>query len=78
MEHFGDLMHGFSVALTAENFMYCWIGAVLGTVVGVLPGLGSAATIALLLPVTYAMPPTSGRRRSVIVFRSRRKKVSSG
>jgi putative tricarboxylic transport membrane protein len=41
------------------NLLYCFIGVTLGTVVGVLPGLGSAATIALLLPITYYLPPTS-------------------
>ena len=56
MEHFADLMHGFAVALQGENFLYCWIGAVLGTLVGVLPGLGPIATIAILLPVTFKIP----------------------
>lgn len=47
-----DLMHGFSVALTPENLMWSGIGVLLGTFIGVLPGLGPGLTIALLLPVT--------------------------
>ena len=54
-----SLALGFSVSLTPANLAYCFAGVLLGTLVGVLPGLGSAATIALLLPVTYRMPPTS-------------------
>src|SRR6185503_10075502 len=50
---------GFSVSLQPMNLLYCFIGVLLGTLVGVLPGLGSAATIALLLPVTYSIPPVS-------------------
>lgn len=59
MEILHNLALGFSVSLQPLNLLYCFIGVLLGTLVGVLPGLGSAATIALLLPVTYAMPPTS-------------------
>ncbi len=51
-----NLGTGFGVALTAENFLYCLLGATLGTVVGVLPGLGPLATIAILLPVTLKIP----------------------
>lgn len=43
--------------LTPENIVYCFIGALIGTVVGVLPGIGPAATLALLLPVTFALEP---------------------
>lgn len=59
MEIFNGLLHGFSVALTPGNLMWCFVGCFLGTVVGVLPGLGPAATIAMLLPLTFQMPPTS-------------------
>ena len=48
---------GFGVALTLENLFWCLVGAVIGTAVGVLPGLGPVATMALLLPVTYYLPP---------------------
>ena len=48
---------GLSVAFTAQNLMYALIGCILGTLIGVLPGLGPVATIAMLLPATYALPP---------------------
>jgi putative tricarboxylic transport membrane protein len=53
------LAGGFAVALTPTNLAYCFLGALIGTAIGVLPGLGPPATIALLLPVTYGMPATS-------------------
>jgi putative tricarboxylic transport membrane protein len=59
MEVLGNLAAGFAVALTPANLLYCLLGAVIGTAIGVLPGLGPPATIALLLPVTYGIPPTS-------------------
>ena len=49
---------GFSVALTWQNLMYCFIGCFLGTLIGVLPGIGPVATIAMLLPITFNLPPT--------------------
>ena len=54
-----NVILGFSVSLAPINLLYAFIGVVVGTVVGVLPGLGSAATIALLLPITYSLPATS-------------------
>ena len=60
MESFGYLMQGFAVALTPYNLLWCFIGVFLGTVIGILPGLGPAATIAMLLPLTFQMNPTSG------------------
>ena len=59
MDVFSSLMDGFATALTPMNFLYAVIGVLLGTAVGVLPGLGPAMTVALLLPVTYALEPTS-------------------
>ncbi|OGA51267.1 MAG: transporter [Betaproteobacteria bacterium RIFCSPLOWO2_12_FULL_62_13] len=59
MDILSSLALGFSVSLEPANLAYCFIGVLLGTLVGVLPGLGSAATIALLLPITYRIPPTS-------------------
>jgi putative tricarboxylic transport membrane protein len=53
------VLNGFAVSLTVERILYCLLGTVLGTVVGVLPGLGPAATIALLLPVTYRVDTVS-------------------
>src|SRR5512136_3392495 len=55
MEVFYGLINGFAIALTPINLLFCFLGAVLGTAVGVLPGLGPAATIALLLPIAYAI-----------------------
>lgn len=57
MELFNNLSLGFETAFTLQNLMYCFIGCVLGTLIGVLPGLGPIATIAMLLPATYALPP---------------------
>ena len=57
MELLDNLALGFSTALTFQNLAYCLIGCVLGTLIGVLPGLGPIATIAMLLPATYALPP---------------------
>src|SRR5438270_296625 len=59
METFAALGHGMLVALQPINLLYATIGVVLGTAVGVLPGIGPAMTVALLLPVTYSMQPTS-------------------
>ena len=59
MDILTSLVGGFAVALTGWNLLYCFTGAVIGTAIGVLPGLGPPATIALLLPVTYGMDTTS-------------------
>src|SRR4026209_692239 len=50
-------MQGFAVALEPMNLLWCFVGVVLGTVVGVMPGLGPPATIAMLLPLTFLMNP---------------------
>lgn len=52
-----SLIDGFGVALTPENLLWALLGVFLGTLVGVLPGIGPALTVALLLPVTYALDP---------------------
>ncbi|MEA2986186.1 MAG: putative tricarboxylic transport rane protein [Alphaproteobacteria bacterium] len=54
------LLHGFYVALQPTNIFWCFVGCLLGTVVGILPGLGPAATISLLLPLTFSMDPAGG------------------
>src|SRR5215210_3587529 len=59
MDLLNNLILGFGVALTLNNVMYCFIGVLLGTLIGVLPGIGPVATIAMLLPATYALPPVS-------------------
>jgi len=59
MELLHNLSIGFSTALTLQNLFYCFVGSLLGTLIGVLPGIGPAATIAVLLPVTYSLTPES-------------------
>ncbi len=59
MEEINALFHGFSVALTPFNLLLMFIGVTLGVLIGVLPGLGGANGIAILLPLTFTMPPTS-------------------
>jgi putative tricarboxylic transport membrane protein len=53
-----DLIHGIMSSLTLSNLLYCFIGCSLGTLVGVLPGLGPAATLSILLPMTMHLDPT--------------------
>src|SRR5438132_13920008 len=59
MDLVANLSLGFGVAFTFTNLLYCLIGCILGTLIGVLPGIGPVATIAMLLPATYALPPVS-------------------
>jgi putative tricarboxylic transport membrane protein len=59
MDLISNLSIGFGVAFTPINLLYSFIGVFLGTVIGVLPGIGPVATIAMLLPATYALPPVS-------------------
>lgn len=59
MEIIGFLGLGFSVALDPINILYCFIGVLLGTLVGVLPGIGPTATIAMLLPITFSLSPAA-------------------
>ena len=59
MELFQNLATGFGVAFTFQNLIYCFVGCLLGTLIGVLPGIGPVATIAMLLPATYALPPVA-------------------
>ena len=59
MDLIANLSLGFATALTLQNLLYAFIGCVLGTLIGVLPGLGPVATIAMLLPVTYGLNPTT-------------------
>ena len=54
---FSNLTLGFSVALSLKNLFWCFMGALIGTAIGVLPGVGPVATMALLLPVTYFLTP---------------------
>ncbi len=59
MDLFNNLALGFGVAFTAQNLLYAFVGCLLGTLIGVLPGIGPLATIAMLLPATYALPPVA-------------------
>jgi putative tricarboxylic transport membrane protein len=59
MEELGNLAHGFGVALTLPNIGFMFVGIILGVLIGVLPGLGGANGIAILLPLTFSMNPTS-------------------
>ena len=59
MDLLSNLGIGLMAAVTAQNLLYCLIGCLLGTLIGVLPGIGPVATIAMLLPVTYALPPVA-------------------
>src|ERR1700745_942531 len=52
-----NLWLGFHVAANPFNILFCLLGALVGTLVGVLPGVGSVATIAMLLPITFGLPP---------------------
>ena len=56
MDIFDGLLVGFSTATTFWNLLYCFAGVLLGTAVGVLPGLGPIATISMLLPFTFGLP----------------------
>ena len=59
MDLINNLSLGFGVAFTAQNLIYAFVGCLLGTLIGVLPGIGPVATIAMLLPATYALPPVA-------------------
>ncbi len=59
MELFHNLIFGFSVALSWQNLFYCFLGCLLGTLIGVLPGIGPLATIAMLMPITFAISPVA-------------------
>lgn len=58
-----DIIHnlslGLSVALSVHNLLYAFCGCIIGTLIGVLPGIGPVATIAMLLPITFHLPPTA-------------------
>jgi putative tricarboxylic transport membrane protein len=59
MDELNNLMHGFAVAMSLQNFMFMLVGILLGVLIGVLPGLGGANGVAILLPLTFSMSPTS-------------------
>ncbi len=57
MEILDNLIFGFGVSLSPQNILFCFIGAMVGTLIGVLPGIGPLATLAMLLPATFYLPP---------------------
>src|ERR1700738_1082454 len=57
MDLFNNLIFGFGVALSWQNLLYCLIGVSVGTLIGVLPGIGPLGTIAILLPITFNVAP---------------------
>jgi putative tricarboxylic transport membrane protein len=59
MDVFADLLSGFATALTPQNLMYALVGCLVGTLIGVLPGVGPVAGVALLIPLTLNLEPTS-------------------
>lgn len=59
MDLLANLMLGFESAVTLQNVFYCFAGVTVGTLIGVLPGMGPVATVAMLLPITYALDPAS-------------------
>ena len=59
MDFFNPVLNGFGVVLDPQNLLYCLMGVVIGMLIGVLPGLGPAATIAILLPLTYGIEPVT-------------------
>lgn len=59
METFTHILNGFVVCMQPINLWYTFLGVLMGTIIGVLPGIGPSAGIALLIPITYGMNPTS-------------------
>jgi TctA family transporter len=59
LDIFAQLLTGFGTALTPLNLAYCFIGVLLGTLIGVLPGIGPVSAIAMLLPATFTLPPVA-------------------
>jgi putative tricarboxylic transport membrane protein len=59
MDFFGNLGSGLMVALQPLNLTFCFLGVLIGTLIGVLPGIGPVGTMAILLPLTYGIPPTT-------------------
>jgi putative tricarboxylic transport membrane protein len=59
MDFFANFIAGFTVALQPINLMFCFLGVFVGTLIGVLPGIGPVGTMAILLPITYGIAPTT-------------------
>ncbi len=59
MDVWSNLLVGFQIALTPYNLLFCFLGCLLGTLIGVLPGIGPSAGVAILVPLTFGLPPTT-------------------
>src|SRR5687768_17402543 len=70
MDELQSLMHGFGVVLTPTNIALMFTGVILGVIIGVLPGLGGANGVAILLPLTFGMAQTPGGATSAIILLS--------
>jgi putative tricarboxylic transport membrane protein len=70
MDEIQSLLHGFGVALSLKNLLLMFTGIVLGVIIGVLPGLGGANGVAILLPLTFSMAQTPGGATSAIILLS--------
>src|SRR5215475_54733 len=70
MEEIQSLMHGFAVALSFKNVLLMFAGVILGVIIGVLPGLGGANGVAILLPLTFGMSQMPGGTTSAIILLS--------
>ena len=70
MDEIQSLMHGFNVALSPTNLALMFVGVILGVIIGVLPGLGGANGVAILLPLTFGMAQTPGGATSAIILLS--------
>jgi hypothetical protein len=68
MESLGNLLYGFELALSPYNLFIAGTGVFLGAIIGVRPGLGGTSGVAILLPLTFAMPPPRLRSSSFLVF----------
>jgi putative tricarboxylic transport membrane protein len=70
IDDFQSLMHGFAVALSLKNMGLMMVGIILGVIIGVLPGLGGANGVAILLPLTFSMAQSPGGQTSAIILLS--------
>src|SRR5438067_12782990 len=68
MDVISNLGLGFAVALTLQNTAYCFIGVLLGTVIGVLPGIGPVTTVAMLLPIAFTLQPEAALLMLAVIY----------
>src|SRR5215204_6284766 len=70
MDEIQSLLHGFAIALSLKNVALMFVGIILGVIIGVLPGLGGANGVAILLPLTFSMAQSPGGTTSAIILLS--------